>query len=550
MTGKDGTIRTVSISGTLIDGDYLSVFFDITDRKAAEEALKESEQLFRTLVEGAPDAIFVQTNLQFSYLNGSALALFGLESEEQLLGRPVLDLIHPSSRDSVREHIEFIDRTREKDPLHEESVLRADGSSVLVEISAVPVNFKGENGALIFVRDITERKKMERQLQQAQKMEAVGTLAGGISHDFNNLLQAINGFTQILLMDKSKSDPDYHKLKSIETAGGRAAELVKQLLFFSRKVEAKRKPLDLNMEVRQAHGILERTIPKMIDIDFRPGGPLWPVNADQVQIEQVLLNLGVNAADAMPEGGRLLLETENIIIGQDFVHTHLGAKAGRYVLLNVSDTGHGMNRETLEHIFEPFFTTKEIGRGTGLGLASVFGIVKSHGGYITCYSEVGRGTNFKIYLPATEDDSRDDFTASAGDTPSGGFETILLVDDEEAIRDFASQLLGKFGYTVITAASGEEALAIYSNRRDQIDLVILDIGMPGMGGHKCMRELQGLDPLLKVIVASGYPVNGEINRSLRDGAAGYVGKPYRLADLLKTVRTVLDQPGKKEPGSL
>ena len=326
--------------------------------------------------------------------------------------------------------------------------------------------------------DITERKraeaereKLQTQLQQAQKMEAVGTLAGGIAHDFNNLLQAINGYTQLLMMEKTKDDPEYKSLNEIFKSSSRAAELVRQLLLFSRKAEAVRKPVELNHEVEEARKILERTIPKMVNIEVHTGGRLSNLMADPVQIEQILLNLGKNAADAMPYGGKLIFETENITIDDEYCRNHLGAEPGNYVLLTVTDTGEGIDDETKEKIFEPFFTTKEFGKGTGLGLASVYGIVKEHGGYIMCYSEVGIGTTFKIYLPAMEEPKTEPDIKVSDERPKGGTETILLVDDESSIRDFASQVLLKFGYSPLTAASGEEALEIYSNHRDEIDLV-------------------------------------------------------------------------------
>ena len=541
VTCKNKEVRIVSISGTPIGRDYLSVLVDITGSKKAEEALKESEQLFRALVEGAPDAIFVQTNERFAYLNQPAISLLGVDSAHQVIGQPVMYYIDPSSQASVREYLCYFDHAHDRTPIREETILRPDGSTVLVEFSAVQVNFKGEQGALIFVRDITERKNMEHQLQQAHKMEAIGTLTGGIAHDFNNLLQAINGYTQMILMDKEKNDPDYPRLKAVESAGRRAAELVQQLLLFSRKVEAKRKPLDINEEVSQAHWILERTIPKMIRIELNLGGPLWPVFADPIQVEQVLLNLETNAADAMPEGGTLLIETENVVIDQDYAHTHLGAEPGRYVLMSISDSGMGMDKKTLEHIFEPFFTTKETGKGTGLGLASVFGIVQSHGGFILCYSEVGQGTTFKIYFPAMEKPVEEKEKDIVAEPPKGRNETILLVDDEEAIRVFAQQALTKFGYKVFTASNGEEALDVYQKQVREIDLVITDIGMPGMGGHKFLQELLQINPAAKVLMASGYSINGQVKKSLEAGAVGYVGKPYQLSELLGSVREALDK---------
>ena len=332
-------------------------------------------------------------------------------------------------------------------------------------------------------------------------------------------------------------------MKSIEGAGLRAAELVRQLLYFSRKVDAERKPLDLNEEVVRAHRLLERTIPKMIDIQLRLPDGLWSVNADPIQIEQVLLNLGTNAADAMPGGGRLEIATENVELERNSEIAGLGLEPGRYVRVSVSDTGQGIDSKTQEHIFEPFFTTKGIGKGTGLGLASVFGIVKGHLGSISCSSQVGRGTRFDIYLPAAAAKADLAADASAGDRVRGGTETVLLVDDDPHISNFASEALTQYGYSILTASSGEEALDVYSRRSREIDLVIMDIGMPGMGGHRCLQELLRIDRAAKVLIASGYALDGQVRQSLNDGAAGYVGKPYHLKDLLGAVRTVLDREG-------
>ena len=295
------------------------------------------------------------------------------------------------------------------------------------------------------------------------------------------------------MMERTSNNSDYQKLEEIEKACGRATQLVMQLLLFSRKMKAERQPLDLNEEVEHVRKLLERTLPKMIDIRLLLGRDLWTVQADPVQIEQTLLNLGSNAADAMPDGGRLLLETQNITLDED-AHTHLGASAGNYVQLTVSDDGCGMDKETMEHIFDPFFTTKAFGKGTGLGLASVYGIVKGHGGCIICYSESGQGTIFKIYLPAIEREVRDVAGRQLENQPKGGTETILLVDDEKPIRDFATEILKRFGYQLMIGSSGEEALEIYADKKNLIDLVVLDLGMPGMGGHQCLQKLRQANP--------------------------------------------------------
>ena len=299
---------------------------------------------------------------------------------------------------------------------------------------------------------------------------------------------------------------------------------MQQLLLFSRKMEMEKKALDLNHEVEQARSILERIIPKMIDIELRLASGLWAINADPVQVEQVLLNLASNAADAMPDGGRLVMATDNVVVDELAARRHSGGRPGRHVRLTVSDSGAGMDQAVVENIFEPFFTTKEIGKGTGLGLASVYGAVKSHGGYVTCDSEIGRGTTFRIFLPAI---SREVVTETAEKAPKplrGGSETVLVVDDEKLIRDMASEALRRSGYGVLIAASGEEALEIYAGGR-QIDLVIMDLGMPGMGGFKCLREITRIEPRAKVLIASGYSSNDQI----RDHAGIRGGELFQQA---------------------
>ncbi|MEA3428802.1 MAG: response regulator, partial [Thermodesulfobacteriota bacterium] len=391
------------------------------------------------------------------------------------------------------------------------------------------------------MRQIAEKKQLQDQLLHAGKMEAVGTLAGGIAHDFNNLLQAIMGYTQMLLLGKKKKDPDFDKLTQIESSARRAGELTQQLLTFSRKVESELRPVNLNQGVKQVKKLLKRTIPRMIDIELHLEENIKIINADPAQIEQVLMNLGVNARDAMPDGGKIIVETENVILDEEYCKTHLGAVPGEHVLLSFSDTGHGMDKETVEHIFEPFYTTKETGKGTGLGMAMVYGIMKSHHGYIMCYSEPGEGATFKIYFPAIEESVvSNGLSVDREEEMQGENETILLVDDEGAILDMGRNMLERFGYTAIMAESGEKAIEIYKAQKERIDLVILDLGMPGMGGHKCLKELLKIDPRIKVIVASGYPKIGKVKETVESGASGFIGKPYQIADMLKKVREILD----------
>jgi nitrogen-specific signal transduction histidine kinase/ActR/RegA family two-component response regulator len=386
---------------------------------------------------------------------------------------------------------------------------------------------------------VTQEVALEAQLLQAQKMEAVGTLAGGIAHDFNNLLQVIQGYTEVLLHGVNEDRSHHEALQKIHRSAKRGAELTSQLLTFSRKVQSERRPLDLNQEVEQVRNLLDRTIPKMIEIELHLDKTPAIISADPVQVEQALMNLAVNAMDAMPEGGKIIFETERATLEEEFCRTHLGARPGEYVLLTISDTGHGMNKETLEHVFEPFYTTKEVGKGTGLGLAMVYGIIKTHEGYILCYSEADTGTTFKIYLPALVQSGH--WREAGEDQLKGGDETILLVDDEQYIRELGVELLTDVGYEVLTATDGENALELYRKEQKRIDLVILDLVIPGMGGKKCYEEILKIDPQAKILIVSGYSVNGPGQEAMEAGAKGFVGKPFDVSNMLTTIRNILDE---------
>jgi CheY-like chemotaxis protein len=372
-------------------------------------------------------------------------------------------------------------------------------------------------------------------------MEAVGTLAGGIAHDFNNLLQAVQGYAELLLLSRGKKEPGYQELHEISRAAKRGGELTRQLLTFSRKEESRLRPIDLNREVMDVRELLLRTIAKMIEIKLHLAVELKSINGDPGQIEQVLMNLAVNAKDSMPDGGKLVIETENVLLDEEYCKKHVEVRSGEYVLLTVSDTGHGMDQQTLEHIFEPFFTTKEVGEGTGLGLATVYGIVKGHGGFILCNSKPGEGTTFKVYFPAIEPHGASVVMKDVTIPPRGDGEVILVVDDEDFIRDLGEKILTGYGYQVLTASDGENALEIYGKERGRIDLVLLDLIMPGMGGGRCLESLLEIDPQAKVLIASGYSPGGPTRKALDAGAHGFVRKPYEVRDLLRVVQETLDQ---------
>ncbi len=534
----------ITMSGAVIAGRkyVFCVHRDITAPKKAEEALR----LAQFVMERAPDSIIlVGEEGEVVYANDAACATTGY-SRDELLAMKVFEIDPDFPAEGYPAHKERLKRVGK---MTFESRHRTKAGRLFpVEVTTNYLEYKGRFLGCAFDRDISERKQAERereklqaQLLQAQKMESIGILAGGVAHDFNNLLQAMGAQIELLLRQKPSDHPDSRRLKSIEKAVERAALLVRQLLLFSRRTEPRKQTVDLNREAQEAARILERTIPRMISIELNLDPSAWPVNADPVQIEQVLLNLGVNAADAMPEGGRLRIETGNALPDSSMGEPIAGAEAGPYVRMTVADTGCGMEPETLAHVFDPFFTTKEIGRGTGLGLASVYGIVKGHGGHIVCSSQRGRGTVFKIYWPALPEGKETISSAalSTVEVPSG-CETILVADDDEDIRELTAEALRAHGYHVLAVASGEQALEALARKDRCIDMVVLDLGMPGMGGYRCLEEMLQMDPSVRVLVASGYSGEAREKDVLACGAAGFIGKPYPLAAFLAKVREILD----------
>jgi PAS domain S-box-containing protein len=539
---KDGSVVWADTSVSAIRGkagEYLAtvaVMADITARKKSEE----DAVLLATAIEQAAEAIVITDSKgTIAYVNPAFESTTGYSRREAIGANPRI-------LKSGQQDAEFYTRMwqaisngrvwtghmvnkRKDDTLFEEEATISpvrDDSGKIVNYVAVK-------------RDVTKEVALQRQLLQAQKMEAIGTLAGGFAHDFNNLLQVVLGYSELLLMDSNNTDPGYGDLQRITQAARSGADLVQRLLTFSRKTETKPRPLNLNHQIDRVRKMLSRIVPKMISIDLRLSESLANINADPTQMEQILMNLAVNARDAMPEGGQLTIETQNVVLDEEYCQSHLGPNPGEYVLLSVTDTGQGMDKETVEHIFEPFFTTKQLGQGTGLGLAMVYGIVENHGGHINCYSEPGRGTTFKIYLPAIT--SALEFEEqSAKPRPRGGSETILLVDDEDSIRELGARVLGTAGYTVLTATNGVEALDLYEKKRDSISLVILDVIMPKMGGKQCLEELLKIDPHAKVLIASGFAVDVSTKEALSAGARGFVPKPYDLQQVLRTVRDTLD----------
>jgi signal transduction histidine kinase/CheY-like chemotaxis protein len=396
--------------------------------------------------------------------------------------------------------------------------------------------------ALENARLYRDLEKTYRSSLQAQKMEAIGNLAGGIAHDFNNILQAILGNASLALYDLDKDSPYYDKLRQIESSAERASGLIRQLLTFSRKDESQPRPLNLNLEVKEVNKLLSRTIPKMVQIEVRLDPDLKMIDADPVQINQILMNLGINARDAMPDGGKLVIGTRNVNLDEQFCRTHAGSTPGPHVMMWFSDTGHGIEKNMLNHIFEPFFTTKPSGQGTGLGLATVYGIVKRHKGYITCESERGSGTTFKIYFRALAKVAQQKLPEQIEDhAVLRGTETILLVDDEEGTREYATKMLEGYGYTIFAARSGEEALQIYTGEGARFDMVILDVMMAGIGGRRCLDELLRLNPNAKVLMTTGYLESELAEDLIKAGAREVLKKPFHAHEMVRAVRGILDE---------
>jgi len=524
---------------------YQSIGIDITESKKAEQALRESEERFREMAELMPQTVF-EANLEgkLTFVNRNAFNCFGYTQQDFQKGLSSFEMIIPEERDRARKNAANI-LIGKKPGINEYTALRKDGSTFPVMIQSTPIFREGRPvGLRGFIVDITERKKAEEehrrlevQFQQAQRFEALGTLAGGIAHDFNNLLMNIQGNTSLMLFDIDEAHPYFEALKNIERQVKSGAQLTRQMLGYARRGKFNVKPLDLNQIIDASANTFGRTR-KEIRIHREFDNDLFTIEADQGQIEQVLLNLYVNAADAMPGGGKLFLRTKN--------QTHLNIKSehysitpGNYVQLTVTDTGIGMDRQTLERIFDPFFTTKEIGRGTGLGLASVYGIIKSHDGYIDVESEKGRGTTFTIFLPASQKAVKG--TDEAASRLIKGSGTVLIVDDEHLVLDVSVNMVEKLGYRVLRAQNGKEAVDIFEANHDKIKLVILDIIMPDMGGGQVYEKIKAINPAIKVLLASGYSVDGQAIELLERGCDGFIQKPFTMEELSAKIKQIMER---------
>ncbi len=510
--------------------------------ESSRAALRESEEKYRVLVENAGPIVVAQDGM-IRFANAAAVELTGFADRELTCG-PLSEFLHPDDRPMVMNRHRERTRSAELPNQYAFRIVTKEGETRWVEIHVVKVEWEGKPATLSFLTDVTgrkqaeaEREKLKAQLHHSQKMEAIGTLAGGIAHNFNNVLMGIQGRASLMMMDKEPSSSDHEHLKGIQKYVKNATELTRDLLGFARGGKYEVKPTNLNELVKHENRMFGRTR-KEVRVHGKYEKDLWPVEVDRGQIRQVLLNLYVNAWQAMPGGGDLYVQTENVLPPEEQTRA-LNLRSGRYIKLSVADTGTGMDEATRQKIFDPFFSTKDAERGSGLGLASVYGIVQNHGGFIHVASEKGKGTTFEIYLPASAGQVEEKTSDSLEQDIEHGRGTVLLVDDEEMILEVGRMMLEKLGYRVLTAGSGEEAVDLCGEGPAEIDLVILDMIMPGMGGGDTFDRLKAIRRDINVLLSSGYSIDGQASEIMERGCRGFIQKPFALEELSRKVKEVL-----------
>ncbi|HEX9441311.1 MAG TPA: PAS domain S-box protein [Roseiflexaceae bacterium] len=533
--------RELELSRAALSARTAELEREIAERLRIEGALRDSEERYRLLAENSSDLISLidlDNGGRRVYASPSYRTVLGYDPAE-LIGASAFDLVHPDDLNNVTEQASRLATQRTAQTTYR--IRHADGSWRWIEVQGAAITRQGGRFVVAVSRDVTERKQLESQFLQAQKMESVGRLAGGVAHDFNNLLTAIVGNLELALDTLPPDHVARADLEEIQKAADRAAGLTRQLLAFARKQPIEPQLINLNDLIGDMDRLLQRLIGADIELITLPAADLGQIKADPGQIAQVIVNLAINARDAMPEGGKLTIETRNIVLAQSYARQHVGVTPGPYVLLAISDTGSGMDEETQRRIFEPFFTTKEKGRGTGLGLATCYGIVKQHGGHIWPYSEVGHGSTFRIYLPQVDEPVEARTRPDALGTLSHGTETVLLAEDESAVRALAARALRERGYTVLEAADGDEALRLAREHGDAtIDLLLTDLVMPHLSGRALVEQVAGIYPGVKVLFISGYADNAVVHHGRIDAGVEFLHKPFSPSVLARKVREVLD----------
>jgi len=510
------------------------------ERKQAEEALKKSEEKLKVIFDESPNVMMIMDyeNGEILNVNQAARHILGYE-KKTLLGKH-FSILFPSESELTRNNL------LEKLSIHgsvfeSQKFVRADGSGLPTDLSATLIPWDKGKAILATFRDVSEQIRLENQFFQAQKMEAIGVLVEGVAHDFNNLLTTIIGSSDLMIMSIGKDHNLRKNLEDIRKAGKRAASLTRQLLLFSRRQILEPKVINLNDVILDMDKMLRRLIGENIDLETVLAPDLGRVEADPGQIEQIIMNLAVNAKDAMPRGGKLTINTANVELDEAYVHSHADVTPGPYVMMAISDTGTGMDEETLSKVFDPFFTTKEAGKGTGLGLSTIYGIVKQSGGNIWVYSEPGKGATFKIYLPRVEKKTGGTEAVEAAAESLTGSETILVVEDNEMVRDLAQTIFQHYGYRVLTAQDGEEAIRVSQEHDGPIDLMLTDVVMPGMSGNEVVKRLNTLRPEMKVLYMSGYTNNVIVHHGDMDRETAFIQKPFTMESLVCKVKEVISK---------
>jgi two-component system cell cycle sensor histidine kinase/response regulator CckA len=546
ITRPDGSIRHIWDRGFPVPDEndminrYVCIARDVTEWKIAEEAFKEFTDYLNQIINCIADPVFVKDRqLRFTLVN-DAMCAFSGQSRDKMLGKTVRKLLPKEQADFIERQEELVFESGQESIVEEEVNPRQNEKRIVMAKKALLRNKLGEKQIVGVIRDITEYKSLEAQFLQAQKMEAVGVLAGGVAHDFNNLIMVINGYSDFLLNDLDQDDPRRKEVEQIKDAGQRAASLTSQLLAFSRKQILSPQILDLNTSIEDMGIMLRRLIGEDIEIVIIAAKGLGMISADPGQIQQIIMNLVSNAREAMPKGGKITIETADVDLDENYSRKHAAVTPGPYVMLAISDNGMGMDEETQARIFEPFFSTKGPGKGTGLGLSTVYGIVQQSGGTIWLYSELGQGTTFKIYFPRVEAKADKSTEISKIDRRPKRTKTVLVVEDEFAVRGLTVRILKKQGYKVLEASNGKDALSVVREYADKIHLVITDVVMPGMSGKDLITQIEALRPGIKSLYTSGYTSNAIVHHHILDSKVDFLQKPFNADALLCKVGELID----------